>query len=441
MLRLLMRTEMSDRKGYGSINSPEHVAAARSIAQEGIVLLKNNGILPLTSLAGKKILVVGENAVRSLCAGGGSSELKPRDEVSPLRGIKERFVDCEIEYAQGYVSGRAMFGNTDKMQQTVLDSLRDEAVEKAHRADVVIYVGGLNKNHQQDCEGGDRLNYNLSFGQDLLISELAKANSNIVVVMASGNAYAMPWLDEVSALVQSWYLGSEAGHAIADVLSGDVTPSGKLPFTIAKQLIDYPAHKMGSVGYPGVTPNLLPQPFGGEAGKPMNSKSLLDAAVKGWKGISFSTVRCDGMKKNETEVYGEDILLGYRWMDYFKTQVQFPFGYGLSYTTFDYDKPVINDRTVAVTVKNTGKVAGKEVVQFYVGDDKASVLRPIKELKHFEKVALAPGEEKTVTYTVKDNDLKFFDENKHEWVAEPGTFTIYVGASSRDIKGKVVIKL
>ncbi|MCQ2289121.1 MAG: glycoside hydrolase family 3 C-terminal domain-containing protein [Muribaculaceae bacterium] len=441
MLRLIMRTEMSDRKGYGSINSLEHVAAARAIAQEGIVLLKNNGILPLAPAAGKRILVVGENATRSLCAGGGSSELKPRDEVSPLRGIKERFGDCEIEYAQGYASGRAMYGNTDEMQQVTLDSLRNEAVEKARRADVVIYVGGLNKNHQQDCEGGDRLGYNLSYGQDRLISELAKANPNIVVVMASGNAYAMPWLSEVPALVQSWYLGSEAGHAIADVLSGDVNPSGKLPFTMAKQLTDYPAHKMGSVGYPGVTPELLPQPYGGEAGKPMNSKALLDAAVKGWKGISFSTAQCDGKKKNETEVYGEDILLGYRWMDYFKTQVQFPFGYGMSYTTFEYGKPAIDGRTVTVTVKNTGKVAGKEVVQFYVGDDKASVLRPVKELKHFEKIALAPGEEKTVTYTVKDDDLKFFDENKHEWVAEPGTFTIYVGASSRDIKGQLKLNL
>lgn len=440
MLRMIVRTEMSDRKGFGSINSPEHVAAARSIAQEGIVLLKNNGILPLAP-AGKRILVVGENATRSLCAGGGSSELKPRDEVSPLRGIKERFADCEVEYAQGYVSGRAMFGNTDAMQQSVLDSLRNEAVQMASKADVVIYVGGLNKNHQQDCEDGDRLSYNLSYGQDQLISELAQTNPNIVVVMASGNAYAMPWLDKVPALVQSWYLGSEAGHALADVLSGDINPSGKLPFTIAKQLTDYPAHKMGSVGYPGVTPELLPQPYGGEAGKPLESKSLLDAAVKGWKGINFSTAKCDGKKKNETEVYGEDILLGYRWMDYFKTQVQFPFGYGMSYTTFEYGKPAIEGRKVTVTVKNTGLVAGKEVVQFYVGDDKASVLRPVKELKHFDKVALAPGEVKTVTYEVQDDDLKFFDEVKHEWVAEPGTFTIYVGASSQDIRGKVVIKL
>lgn len=440
MLRMIVRTEMSDRKGFGSINSPEHVAAARAIAQEGIVLLKNNGILPLAP-AGKRILVVGENATRSLCAGGGSSELKPRDEVSPLRGIKERFADCEIEYAQGYVSGRAMFGNTDAMQQSVLDSLRHEAVEMARKADVVIYVGGLNKNHQQDCEGGDRLGYNLPFGQDRLIEELAQACPDIVLVMASGNAYAMPWLDKVPALVQAWYLGSEAGHAIADVLSGDVNPSGKLPFTMAKQLTDYPAHKMGSVGYPGVTPELLPQPYGGEAGKPMNSKNLLDAAVKGWKGINFSTAKCDGKKKNETEVYGEDILLGYRWMDYFKTQVQFPFGYGMSYTSFEYGTPVIDGRKVTVAVKNTGKVAGKEVVQFYVGDDKASVLRPVKELKHFDKVALAPGETRTVTYEVQDDDLKFFDEEKHEWIAEPGTFTVYVGASSRDIKGKVVIKL
>lgn len=436
MLRLLYRTEMAPNRSLGSMNSPEHIAAARLIAQEGIVLLKNDGLLPLAPVK-KRILVVGENATRSLCAGGGSSELKPRDEVSPLRGIQERFADCDIEYAQGYISGRAMFGAVDDMSQATYDSLRIAAVERARKADLVIYVGGLNKNHNQDCEGGDRLSFNLPFGQDRLIDELLDANANTVLVIVSGNAYDMPWLAKAKALVQSWYLGSEAGHALADVLSGDVCPSGKLPFTFAANLTDYPAHKMGSVGYPGVTPDKLPQPYAGEAGKPLESARLLDAAMRGWKGINFSTAMSDGKKKDETEVYGEDILLGYRWMDYFKTPVRFPFGFGLSYTTFEYGKSLINNRTVTVTVRNTGKVRGQEVVQFYVGDDKASVVRPVKELKHFEKVDLAPGEEKQVTYTVADDDLKYFDEVKHEWVAEHGTFTVYVAASATDIKGKV----
>ena len=438
MLRLIVRTAMSGNHGFGSMNTREHVAAARKIAQEGIVLLKNNGILPLVPKDNMKILVVGENATRSLCAGGGSSELKPRDEVSPLRGIKERFGDkCTIEYAKGYASGRTMYGKVDVLPQSLYDSLRNEAVEKAKTADYVIYVGGLNKNHNQDCEGGDRESYQLPFGQDRLITELLAANSNTVLVIVSGNAYDMPWLDKAQALVQSWYLGSEAGHALADIISGDVCPSGKLPFSFAYQLTDYPAHKMGAVGYPGVSPDKLPQPFGGVEGKPMNSAELLEAAVKGWKGIDFCKEPGNGAKRNETEIYGEDILLGYRWFDYFKTKVRFPFGFGLSYTTFSYGKPAINGRTVTVSVSNTGNVAGQEVVQFYVGDDKASVIRPVKELKHFEKVALAPGETKQITYTIDDEDLKFFDDTQHKWVAEPGKFKIYIGSSSKDIKGVV----
>ena len=400
--------------------------------------MKNNGILPLRPQDGARILVVGENATRSLCAGGGSSELKPRDEVSPLRGLMERFGDnCVVEYAKGYESGRSMFGEVDVLPQALYDSLRNEAVAKARNADYVIYIGGLNKNHAQDSEGGDRENYQLPFYQDRLISELLAANRNTVLVIVSGNAYDMPWLDSTPALVQSWYLGSEAGHALADIISGDVCPSGKLPFSFAYQLTDYPAHKMGAVGYPGVSPDKLPQPFGGEEGKPMSSASLLNAAVKGWKGIDFCNEPGNGAMKDETEVYGEDILLGYRWFDYFKTKVRFPFGFGLSYTTFSYGKPVIDGRTVSVSVSNTGKVAGQEVVQFYVGDDKASVIRPVKELKHFEKVALAPGETKQISYTIDDDDLKYFDEERHEWVAEPGSFTVYVGASAADIRGKV----
>lgn len=438
MLRLIVRTAMSGNHGFGSMNSPEHVAAARKIAQEGIVLLKNNGILPLELKDNMKILVVGENATRRLCAGGGSSELKPRDEVSPLRGIKERFgYKCTIEYVKGYVSGRAMYGKVDALSQSLYDSLRNEAVEKAKTADYVIYIGGLNKNHNQDCEGDDRESYQLPFEQDRLITELLAANSNTVLVIVSGNAYDMPWLDKAQALVQSWYLGSEAGHALADIISGDVCPSGKLPFSFAYKLNDYPAHKMGAVGYPGVSPDKLPQPFGGEEGKPLNSARLLKAAIEGWKGIDFCIVPGDGTKKNETEIYGEDILLGYRWFDYFKTKVRFPFGFGLSYTTFSYGKPTINGRTVTVPVRNSGNVAGQEVVQFYVGDDKASVIRPVKELKHFEKVELEPGETKLVSYTIDDDDLKYFDEERHEWVAERGAFTIYVGSSAADIHGKV----
>lgn len=446
MLRLIFRTSMAEGVGHGSMHSAEHIAAARQIAQEGIILLKNSivkgknttPLLPLKAENAKKIVVIGENATRSLCAGGGSSELKPKDEVSPLRGIRERFGnDCEVTYAQGYVSGRSMYGNEQKMADALYDSLRTDAVEKARQADVVLYFGGLNKNHHQDSEDGDRQTYDLPFHQNELIEALLAANPNTVLVLISGNAYSMPWLDKAPAVIQSSYLGSEAGHALADIISGDVNPSGRLPYSIAYNLTDYPAHKAGTVGYPGVTPDLLPQPYAGEAGKPLNSADMLKAAISGWKGITFTDVRTHSSKHDESQVYNEDILLGYRWFDYFKQKVRFPFGYGLSYTTFTYGKPAINGRTVSISVRNTGSVSGKETVQFYVGDDKASVVRPVKELKHFEKIALNPGEERTVTYAISDEDLKFFDEINHQWTSEPGSFTIYIGASSADIKGKV----
>ncbi|MBQ0019700.1 MAG: fibronectin type III-like domain-contianing protein [Bacteroidales bacterium] len=198
---------------------------------------------------------------------------------------------------------------------------------------------------------------------------------------------------------------------------------------------------MGTVGYPGVHPKDLPAELAGVEGKPLSSEPTINAAINGWKGINFTQERAKGRQGDESEIYGEDILLGYRWFDYFKTRTQFPFGYGLSYTTFAYGKPSIAGRTVSIEVSNTGKVAGQEVVQFYVGDDKASVIRPVKELKFFQKVALNPGEKKTVSYTIQDDDLKFFDEMQHKWTAEPGSFTIYVGASSADIKGKVKYNL
>lgn len=422
VLRLIFLSTMSSR-GNGSKNSEAHIAVARQIAQEGIVLLKNEGnqkkpaLLPLDAKKYKNILVVGNNATHENCPGGGSSELKAKDEVSPLRGIKERFgSDCNIMYAQGYEVGEAKYGSYDAIPAEVQQKLHDEAVEKAKQADLIIYIGGLNKNHAQDCEGGDRETYNMSYGQDKLIDDLVAVQPNTIVVIISGNAVAMPWLKKVPTLLQSWYLGSEAGHALADVLSGDVNPSGKTVFTYCNRLEDYPAHYFGERSYPG---------------------------VKGAKSHYKN-------EENATEQwYDEDILVGYRWFDTKKKPVMFPFGYGLSYTTFEYGKATASSKTITgdstiditVKVKNTGKVAGKEVVQLYVGDDKASVMRPAKELKSFKKIKLQPGEEKDVTLTVSTDDLKFFDDVKHQWVAEPGTFKAYIGSSSKDIKAIVPFTL
>ena len=410
ILRLIFRTAMNRQKPYGSVATEEHYAAAREIGNEGIVLLKNAPVvkkgaplLPIDAAKYQNILVVGDNAVRLLNQGGGSSELKVKDMVSPLDGLRAVYGD-KVAYAKGYAAGRPMYGRADEIPQNVVDSLRAEAVEMAKKADLVVLVGGLNKNHFQDCEGGDRLEYGLPFGQDELIEALLGVNKNLVLVLLSGNAVEMPWVSRVPAIVQGWYLGSMGGKSLADILSGAVNPSGKLPFSFPAKLTDCGAHAFDELSYPG-----------------------------------------DSIKQE----YKEDILVGYRWHDTKEIPALFPFGHGLSYTTFTYGKPVASAKamaadgtlTVTVAVKNTGSIAGKEIVQLYVGDDKCSVLRPVKELKHFAKVALAPGEEKNVTFTLTPDDLKFYDEASAAWKYEPGKFKAYVCASSADVRGVVPFEM
>ena len=410
ILRLIFRTAMNRQKPYGSVATEEHYAAAREIGNEGIVLLKNAPVikkgaplLPIDAAKYQNILVVGDNAVRLLNQGGGSSELKVKDMVSPLDGLRAVYGD-KVAYAKGYAAGRPMYGRADEIPQNVVDSLRAEAVEMAKKADLVVLVGGLNKNHFQDCEGGDRLEYGLPFGQDELIEALLGVNKNLVLVLLSGNAVEMPWVSRVPAIVQGWYLGSMGGKSLADILSGAVNPSGKLPFSFPAKLTDCGAHAFDELSYPG-----------------------------------------DSIKQE----YKEDILVGYRWHDTKKIPALFPFGHGLSYTTFTYGKPVASAKTMAadgtltvtVAVKNTGSIAGKEIVQLYVGDDKCSVLRPVKELKHFAKVALAPGEEKSVTFTLTPDDLKFYDEASAAWKYESGKFKAYVCASSADVRGVVLFEM
>lgn len=414
VLRLAFRTSMNPHRPYGSILSPEHYEAARRIGEEGIVLLKNkNGVLPIDLGKAKKIAVVGENAVKMMTVGGGSSSLKVQRELSPLDGIRQRVGNrAEVVYARGYVGDATGEYNGVVTGQNLKDDrspeeLIAEAVRVASDADYVIFIGGLNKSAGQDCEDADRKGLNLSYGQDEVISALAKANKNLIVVNISGNAIAMPWVSEVPAIVQDWYLGSEAGSAIAAVLMGDVNPSGKLPFTFPVRLEDNPAHAVGE--------------YTGE-----RSKGVID--VK----------------------YNESIFVGYRWTDkQKKVKPLFPFGHGLSYTTFAYGKPTTDRKslsadgtlTVKVTVKNTGARPGQEVVQLYVSDKKSSLPRPVKELKGFRKIQLAPGEEKEVAFTIDKSALSFFDDARHAWVAEPGKFEAIIAASAEDIKGVVAFEL
>lgn len=416
ILRLIFRTAMNTRKPFGSVASPEHYAAAKSIADESIVLLKNDGLLPLSPERYRRVLVVGENAVKMLNEGGGSSELKVKDMFSPLEALRE--VYDEVVYAPGYKSGRFAYDVEDVIPEEVQAELRREAVELAKDADAVIYIGGLNKNAFQDCESTDRYTYSLPFCQDELITELAAVNPNIVVANISGNAYAMPWLDRVPAVLQIWYLGTMIGPAIADVISGRVNPSGKLPFSFPRRLEYCGAHSFGAEAYPGVE---------GEA---------TGNAAADLEGADVNVGR------DPQEVYAEDILVGYRWHDTKNVPAMFAFGHGLSYTTFAYGEArlssdVLTDGgtiTVSVPVTNTGSRAGKETVQLYLSELSPVVPRPAKELKGFVKLPLEPGETREAVFTVGADALKYFDAEAHAWIAQPGAFRALVGSASDDVR-------
>ena len=404
VLRTIFRTAMNPRKVIGSQCSEAHYEACQRIGEEGMVLLRNeDATLPIDAAKYGRILVVGDNAVRNMSAGGGSSELKTKRDISPLEGLRAAFGD-KVDFARGYYAGRALYAKADKLDPDSLRRLRDEALEKAKQADLIIFIGGLNKNGHEDCENSDRKSFSLSYGQNELIEALAKVQKNIVVVTFGGNAYATPWLNDVKALMHCWYLGSMSGKTLAAALTGEVNPSGKLPVTFGKRQQDYPCFQYGEEGYPGV---------GGQV------------------------------------YYKEGIYVGYRWFGTKGVEPQFPFGFGLSYTTFKYGKPRLSTSsltadgklTLTVSVTNTGKRAGKETVQLYIGDEKASVDRPRKELKGFEKVELQPGETKDVSFEITPGALQFWSDKTHSWTAEPGRFKAYVCASETDVRGTATFSL
>ena len=416
VLRLLYRTTMNRQRPHGFLCSESHYEAARKIAEEGIVLLKNEGgtVLPINMNKVKNILVVGENAVKMMTVGGGSSSLKVQREVSPLDGLKARLSGiAEVDYARGYVGDvtgayNGVTTGQDLSESRSEDELIAEAVEKAKSADYVIVFGGLNKSDYQDCEGHDRKDYALPYAQNKLVEALAQVNSRLVFVNISGNAVAMPWIKKVPAVIQGWFIGSESGNALASILVGDANPSGKLPFSWMQSLEQYGAHALGA--YPG-------------------------------------TWRSD--EKIIDEEYKEDIFVGYRWADQHKQKPLFPFGHGLSYTTFEYagksriEKSADDTSlfTLHTSIKNTGDREGAETVQLYIRDVKSSLSRPVKELKGFQKVTLAPGEQRDITFTIDKSILSYYDDSKGEWVMEPGRFEALVGASACDIKSKVAFEV
>ena len=404
VLRLNFRTAMNSKKPFGSLNSPEHNAAARKIAGEGIVLLKNEGgILPIDLEKTSKILVVGENAIKKMTVGGGSSSLKAQNECTPIVGLREAIGDqAKVVYQRGYVGDllreyNAVDTGIDLTDPRSEEQLIADAVAEAADADLVLFFGGLNKAYGQDSEGGDRSSMALPYAQDKVIEALAEVNKNIVVVIVSGNAVEMPWIDKVDGVVESWFLGSQAGHAIADVLLGKVNPSGKLPFTFPVKLEDNAAHALNAYH-----------------------------------------------KDSLTVEYKEGIFVGYRWAEKQNIKPLFAFGHGLSYTTFEYGEASCRKSgdgfKVSIDVTNIGSREGKEIVQLYIGDEESSLERPVKELKGFKKIALAPGARAKVTFEIEPDMLKFYDPERG-WVLEEGGFTAYIGAASDDIRSTVQFTL
>jgi beta-glucosidase len=398
LLRVMFTIGMFDNRTAptSGIDTTEQKRLARIAAGESIVLLKNSGnVLPINSKT-KSIVVIGPNAATARTGGGGSSLVRPQYAVTPLDGMRARAGE---QWKVEYVPGVAMEGENPSPNTVASKSAIEEAVAKAAKADMAVVIVGYSST--LESEGFDRRSLELPAGQDELVRAVAGANKNTVVVIQAGSPVTMlKWLDRVPAVVQAWYGGQEGGNAIADVLFGDVNPSGKLPVSFPKDMKDNPAYG----NYPG---------------------------------------------ENLHTKYAEGVYVGYRHYDRKGVEPLFPFGYGLSYTKFEYTnltiapKAVTPGASVEVTLKvrNTGTVAGAEVVQLYLHDAESSLDRPVRELKGFHKTALKPGESQMVSFTLDRGALSFYSPPKRGWLAEPGVFEVQVGSSSRDIRLKGTFEL
>ena len=388
ILRIVLKATAGGDKP-GTQNLEEHHALARHVASEAITLLKNDReSLPIQSGRDRKVAIIGEFAVKPRYQGNGSSEVRPPRVDGFLDIVRQEYGDrFDITYAQGY-----------NLEDDADTTLVDEAVRIAADADIALILAGLPL--QYESEGIDRLHINLPPSHDKLIEAVARIQPNSVVLLTNGSAVAMPWINEVPAVVETWLGGQAGAGAVADVVFGKVNPSGKLAETFPVRLEDTPAY------------------------------------------LNFPA-------EHGEVIYGERIFVGYRYYDTRKIEPLFPFGHGLSYTRFSYSDLEVSADTfsdqdslrVSVTVTNSGEIAGKEVVQLYVRDESASVVRPVKELRGFDKLALQPGESRKVTFTLSERDFAFYSQRHGRWLAESGNFELLVGASSRDIRERRQVTL
>ncbi|WP_264566599.1 glycoside hydrolase family 3 C-terminal domain-containing protein [Flavobacterium sp. N3904] len=385
-LAVTLKAKDSHKQGI-VVDKPKHNALARQVSGECIVLLKNdNSILPLSTTT-TKIAIIGAFGKTPRYQGSGSSQVKPTQIENAYDELQKLSKGTSFSYAAGYATD----GTTN-------ETLIAEAVQNAKNAETVIVFAGLPDIYES--EGYDRANMDMPAGHNQLIDAVAKVNKNVVVVLMNGSAVSMPWKKEVSAIVEAYLGGQAGGGAIADVLTGKVNPSGKLSETFPARLEDTPT------------------------------------------AIDFPS-------KDGNANYGEGIFIGYRYYDKRKIEPNFPFGYGLSYTTFAYSDIKANttlakdtdDIIISLKVKNTGKVAGKEVVELYVREQATETSRPENELKHFEKVDLNAGEEKTISFHLTSRDFAYYSTVAHDWVVKSGKFDIRVGGSSRDLPLQQTIEI
>lgn len=398
-------------RAKGSISTEAHYQDAYKIAAEDIVLLKNNNnALPLKLDGVKSIAVIGNNAMKKNSLGGFGAGVKTKREITPLEGLKNRLPSSiKINYAEGYLErydekNKGKLGDITLNGPVTIDELDpakvQEAVEAAKKSDVAVIFAGSNRDYE--TEASDRRDLHLPFGQEELIKKVLAVNPRTIVVFVAGAPFDIGEITQKTpAVVWSWFNGSEGGNALADVILGKVNPSGKLPWTMPKNIMDSPAHATKS--FPG--------------GKSVN--------------------------------YAEGLLIGYRWFDTKNITPLFPFGYGLSYTTFSLenektDKTSYNPNeiiSVSIDVKNTGKVDGKEVVQVYSSKTDSKVARASKELKGFKKVLVKSGGSETVTIQIPVKELAYYDVSAKKWTVEPGKYTLKIGNSSRDIKKEIAITI
>ena len=417
-------------------SQPECQQIALEVARKSVVLLKNDGILPVKSDV-KKIAVIGQNAVLKVQSGGMGAGVKALYEVTPLEGIRKRAGSgVEVVYAPGYKNyARRMWGpqNLGPLETDVLDGPADpellaEAVALAKDADLVIFFGGTNKNIE--TEGSDRKDIKLPCGQETLVCALREANPNLVSVLISGGPTDLQILEQASpAIVQGWWNGTEGGTALAEVLFGDIAPSGKLPFTFPVKLEDSPAYSLGN--FPDKTE-------GGDLFTLMFRPDVMAMSPEERQKL------IDSLPKPESH-YTEGSLVGYRWFDTKEVKPMYAFGHGLSYVTFKYGKLKAKAGAKSVKVrfslKNEGSMPADEVVQLYVHRVDSSVEWPQKELKAFKRVSLKAGERKTVCLEIGLNDLRYWNEETNAWTLEHGKLELLLGSASDDIRQSVEITI